>query len=689
MGERLLALLRTLSRIGPRRAVAGAATPMAREGSRISIASRGPAAVASAGVTRLQPPAWRAAASLRVGQRLMGSFLVVIGVFGAVTAVSIAHVHAVGKSYHDLTDHSYPTEVAASRAQTDLWTMMASVRGMMLTGQDDNYAAARQDLLVQIQQVATLVSSQGSRTAAEYAQEQQAAMSLTAQAAAMTKSLDATFAAADSGNNKQALAMHQAALPQLTATLQSLGDFVSLENRLNQADMARAQTSLLEVQALQVVLSLIAALIGVSFALGISRSITHPLGQLVTAARRMTDGDLTVQAVQATGRDEVAELAGAFNHMLGSLRDIISQVTRTSRSVARASGQLTGTAEQGARAVRQVSDTVGQVADDNGSQSDGVAEAARTMAELRAAIDQIARGSQEQAVQVNQAARTLAAAVDSVQRMAGGAEKVAVAANDALLAAQKGGDTVERTVSGMARIKDTVLDAADKVRDLGQSSKRIGEITRVIQDIAGQTHLLSLNAAIEAARAGEHGRGFAVVASAVRQLAERSATPAKEISGLIQSIQAGTAAVVQSMERSTTEVATGGELAAQTGAALGEILEAMRRTHEQIQTIHAAAREVADGSIAASQAMDVVAAVTEESTAASQQMAASSDQVDRTIRQVAEVSRGTAAASQSVSATAEEVNGAISGIADSAKALADMARELEALVTRFRLEEAA
>src|SRR5690625_3228024 len=109
------------------------------------------------------------------------------------------------------------------------------------------------------------------------------------------------------------------------------------------------------------------------------------------------------------------------------------------------------------------------------------------------------------------------------------------------------------------------------------SSAQIGEIIRVIGDIADQTNLLALNAAIEAARAGDQGRGFAVVADEVRKLAERTTSATKEIADMITRIQHNTNDVVDSMRRGDTEVEKGLRIAAEAGTALADMVTSIDR----------------------------------------------------------------------------------------------------------------
>jgi hypothetical protein len=115
-----------------------------------------------------------------------------------------------------------------------------------------------------------------------------------------------------------------------------------------------------------------------------------------------------------------------------------------------------------------------------------------------------------------------------------------MAANTSLEVGEKaklGGNVVEQTIEGINRIADVVKDSAITIQELGKSSKEIGTIIQVINEIADQTNLLALNAAIEAARAGEHGRGFAVVADEVRTLAGKTEEATQEIKVFVDEIQ--------------------------------------------------------------------------------------------------------------------------------------------------------
>ena len=151
--------------------------------------------------------------------------------------------------------------------------------------------------------------------------------------------------------------------------------------------------------------------------------------------------------------------------------------------------------------------------------------------------------------------------------------------------AVKGGEVVTNSMRGMEAVASTMQVSAGRIQALGQQSQQIGEIIRVIEDIADQTNLLALNAAIEAARAGEQGRGFAVVADEVRKLAERTGKATKEIGAVIETVLTGTKEAVASMETGTIEVQTGMQLVNEAGLRLTEIVTGVQKVTEMVQQL--------------------------------------------------------------------------------------------------------
>ncbi|MBO8142022.1 MAG: HAMP domain-containing protein [Firmicutes bacterium] len=468
---------------------------------------------------------------------------------------------------------------------------------------------------------------------------------------------------------------------QATADVRSLVEH--LNGRVEATQMeSRKAAQLAEVRIAAA--AAVALVVGIVLAVMLTRLISRPLVALSAVAGQVAAGDLTVEISSGGQEDEVGQLAEAFGRMTAGLRSIVQQVTQAVDTLNASSGELSSSAEEAARVTQEIARTIEQVAAGTGEQSRTVQEVVGAVAELKKAIDRIASGAREQARVVDAGGRLIGEMMQSVQAVAESARHVAAASDESVKTAQRGGQTVRQTVAGMEGIHNTVFATADKVRQLGVHSQKVGEIVQVISDIAEQTNLLALNAAIEAARAGEHGKGFAVVADEVRKLAERSASSAKEIASLINDMKTGIDEAVQAMQAGTQEVASGTEQAKAAGQALDEIMSTLESTNQRVQAITRDTQSIAERVEQVMSAVEAVARITEDSTAAAEEMAARSEQVVSAMESISAVSEETAASSEEVSASAEEMNASVEGMAGSARGLSEMAGNLKQLVAQFR-----
>jgi methyl-accepting chemotaxis protein len=199
-------------------------------------------------------------------------------------------------------------------------------------------------------------------------------------------------------------------------------------------------------------------------------------------------------------------------------------------------------------------------------------------AQIRAASEEQATGASGQSSAISQVTTTIEELDTTASRIAKNAENVARIAGD--------------TLGGMQEINTKVNDTARKILALGEKSQSIGNITKLIDDIADQTNLLALNATIEAARAGEVGRGFAVVAQEVRKLAERSSESTEEIRQLINEIQGETNSTIMSIEGTTKWVKKGLEMIEETEKSAKEISVATQQQKFASDQVVQAMREI-------------------------------------------------------------------------------------------------
>ncbi len=433
------------------------------------------------------------------------------------------------------------------------------------------------------------------------------------------------------------------------------------------------------------VLTVVIVAFALPLGLLLGRRISQPLSRMVRFLETLARGDLSVQAPDLHGRDELAALAGSAQRMVAGLRALISETAKSASRVAQSGIELQAVAEASEVTVANVGASMQGVASAALTQRQGTTEAARTMHELQVAISQVARGAQEQASQAALAAGAMDDTARSVAQMAKVLATVNDTAKESLAAVGDGKQTVARANSVQDAVGGAVLAARDRMQELDEQTRRIDEITGIVGEIAEQTNLLALNAAIEAARAGESGRGFAVVADSVRELAGRTQEAVKEIGSLLGAVQASASAARQAAEAGARGVAS-----------LAETGEGVRSAFERVdRAIGIAAQEIAPALAAAQQAdtltadvarmMASISAITEENSAATEQMAASSDSVDGVISQVASSSVETVSLAEQVSTSQGDLQRSLQAMVAAAQQLLAVGGELETSVARFHL----
>ena len=197
---------------------------------------------------------------------------------------------------------------------------------------------------------------------------------------------------------------------------------------------------------------------------------------------------------------------------------------------------------------------------------------------------------------------------------------------------KQGSDIIHAAADEMVHIATTVNESSRLIQDLGQQSAQISQIVNVIKEIADQTNLLALNAAIEAARAGEQGRGFAVVADEVRKLAERTSNSTQEITAMIGKIQACTHMAIQSMDAGVSKVSAGAELAQQAGNAINQIKDGVERVVGAVNEISASLKEQALSNSENAHKVENIASLSEQNSNAFKETAKTVEYIDELAR---------------------------------------------------------
>ncbi|WFU49825.1 methyl-accepting chemotaxis protein [Sinorhizobium terangae] len=406
--------------------------------------------------------------------------------------------------------------------------------------------------------------------------------------------------------------------------------------QVDAADLARRQmTALLMIGGGLIVALAAAGFVSVLIALGVVR----PIRALTAAIERFADGDACTTAGQTGAKDEVGAMGRAVARAVEAARhQAEAQRQEDLRRAAERQAEARALEEERAaraRDLEQALDNVNRGLDElsRGNLCFRIAhklapdfDALRTAfnrsvetlerlvslagenanvidggcAELRMAVDDLARRTGSQATALEEAAAAL--------------EEVAAAVKMSSIGADEAQRSVGIAGSDAAEATRVVAETVSAMRDIANSSERIGQIIGVIDEIAFQTNLLALNAGVEAARAGEAGKGFAVVAQEVRELAQRSAAAAREIKALIS--------------QATNDVSAGVALVGRTGEALSGIERHVQSISRQVLTIAQSAKEQASAlseiTATVSQLDQITqqnAGMVEETTAASETLA--------------------------------------------------------------------
>lgn len=354
--------------------------------------------------------------------------------------------------------------------------------------------------------------------------------------------------------------MHNSSAMHFMSALDDTSAYVA--NDIITPAAAAAQASYRQMVPLSLTFIFVFVLLTGAVLVWIRKYVINKINQVIDYQAEIAHGNLAIE-INASGNNEIGKLMQGLSHMRNELANTVSAVRAGTQNI------YTG---------------VQEIAAGNSDLSSRTEEQASSLEETAASMEQLS-------ATVKNNAESASAATSLVKR--------------ASQSAVNGGEITRKMVVTMS--------------DIADSSRKIGDITSVIDGIAFQTNILALNAAVEAARAGEQGRGFAVVAGEVRSLAQRSAQAAKEIKTLI--------------DASVLRVGQGNDLVENVSGAMTEIVTSIGQVTETMQEISSASEEQSRGIAQIAQAVNEMDKVTQQNAALVEQSASAAsaleDQADR------------------------------------------------------------
>jgi methyl-accepting chemotaxis protein len=503
--------------------------------------------------------------NLKIGTRLTAGFAIVIALLISMTAIGLHQIDAVDEDTEIILHDRFVKVALAQTVENEVNKQLRAMRTALIVSDP---AIAAQELAKLESSMPVTANAIERLQATVHTEAGKAALQRLVESRGRFKEREAEMVALiKAGKIEEGRGqLVSVILPLQTDYLHGVEAFSKTQVEGMEAYGRQAAEEAAEAKILLLTLATIAVLLAMAIAWLLTRSITVPIAEAVRVAQTVAAGDLGSR-IEVTRRDETGQLLSALKTMNESLVRIVDQVRLSSDSIATGSTQIaTGNADLSQRTEEQASN---------------LQQTAASMEEITATVKQSAESAR--------AASELAASATSV--------------------ATKG--------------KSVVADVVSTMGAISASSRKIVDITGVIDGIAFQTNILALNAAVEAARAGEQGRGFAVVAGEVRSLAQRAATAAKEIKVLIG--------------ESVGRVEAGAQLVGGAGSTMEEIVQQVQQVAQLINEIGNASSQQSIGIGQIGDAVNQLDQVTQQNAALVEESAAAADSLSRQARRLTEV----------------------------------------------------
>ncbi|MDO3412699.1 methyl-accepting chemotaxis protein [Saccharibacillus sp. CPCC 101409] len=561
---------------------------------------------------------------MNIGKKLYTGFAGVLLITLFLASFSFYEVERVHRNYAGLIDNGVEEIQAIAQMKYEATAQAKNLRGYLITGNEEHvrsFERNTEDLFVQMDKLEVMLAdAQSQALLAEIATLEDRYGQVGARLIEMKQAGDLA------GYTR---VVEEECVPLADALAERSQQLENAQRTQLDASVATTAADVRHIETVIVALVAAGLVLGAAIAYLIGRQIARPVSLISAEAQRIASGDLTGADLSVDNRDEIGEMAAAFNTMKNNLRGLIVKIGGSSQQVAGASGSLLKHSEQAAEAADHVT----------------------------AAIASVAQGAERQMAGMDENKLALEDGGDHLRRVADTTQEMSQASRTALAGAREGSKLIDEAMRRMRQARETVGLSASAIRELEQESRQIAQIVQLIGGIAGQTNLLALNASIEAARAGEHGRGFGVVAEEVKKLADQSASATAEVEALIGGILDRMRGAVSAMEAGSLEVDAGEQTATLAGESFYRIYDSLERINGGMQDAASSVEQVSAG----------------------MQQTLSSE------RDMNELSRDISSRSQSVAAASQQQLASMQEVSASAEVLSRLSQELRGEIGQFRV----
>jgi methyl-accepting chemotaxis protein len=389
----------------------------------------------------------------------------------------------------------------------------------------------------------------------------------------------------------------------------------------------------------------------------LARSISNPLKRMVLVLNDIGEGDLT-KRLESSARDEIGDMTRSFNATLDKILSLIIMIREKAQSLSQTGTELSTNMKTTAAAINEITANIQSLKTQAHNQSAGVDEAGTAM-------EKISAGMVDLNAQIDKQAESVAKSSSAIEEMLANIQSV----TNTLV---KNADNVRELADASGIGRSGLEEVAADIQGIARESEGLLEINAVMENIASQTNLLSMNAAIEAAHAGEAGKGFAVVADEIRKLAESSGEQSKTISGVLKKIKGS----IDKITRSTNEVLDKFE-AIDTG---------VKTVSDQEEHIRNAMEEQGQGSKQILEAVSQLNEITGGVKGSSEEMNIASEEVIATSQTLESITQEISSGMNEMAVGAEQINGAVSHVNEISDRNKSDIDELIREVHKFRTE---